>query len=156
MWPHMVKRAIIDMSGVNNKFRISRKGVSVDSAGPADFLVHEDYLVAQPYSFQFIPCSFAHVTGYSSNFLREYAPFTLPDVGEPDPIIIVHMKTADDFNIFPPQKRSRGFVGVGSFYHIEAAYTLHSPTSGDIRFVKYGSSQVAPKGAYVIAYRRAN
>ena len=66
------------------------------------------------------------------------------------------MQTADGYNIFPPQKRSQGVIGVGSFYHIEATYALHSPTSGDIKFVKYSASQTAPNGAYVIAYRRAN
>lgn len=150
----MVKRGIIDLSGGNNKIRISRRGVNVDEAGPTDFLIHENYLIAQPYYFRFVGCPFAGYTG--TNFRDESVFFTLPDVGESDPIIIIYTQTAGNFNIFPHRRRSTGAVGFGSLYDFNILSVLHSPTNGEIRFIKLATSQTSPNGAYVIAYRRAN
>src|SRR5690606_41013186 len=59
----MRQRGIIQLNGSNPIFRISRLGVDVNSAGPTDFLVHESYLIGQPFFFKFVPCPFAGYTG---------------------------------------------------------------------------------------------
>lgn len=59
----LLKRAHIQLSGQAPKFRISRPGVDVDSAAATDFLLHEQFLYAQPYFFGQVPCPFADYSG---------------------------------------------------------------------------------------------
>lgn len=150
----MIKRGVIQLGGATPKFRISRKGVDVDTASPTDFLIHENYLVAQPFFTTFVTCPFAGYVGAASQ--NATVNVTLPNVSEPDPIIVLYVRTAGNFNIFPTQRRSTGAPGIGSVYSFYVTYNIVSPTSVNVIFFKQPNSQTSPNGATLIAYRRAN
>lgn len=150
----MMKRGIIQLGGATPKFRISRKGVDVDLAGPTDFLLHEDYLTAQPYYAKFVPCPFAGNT--SASGLDQTVPVTgIPNVTS-DPIVVSYVQASDGSNTFPIRRSNGGPVGGRTDAYYFVFVTVVSATQLNVRFQKAASSNSSPNGVYIVLYRRAS
>lgn len=147
----MIKRGIIQLGGPNPKFRISRRGVDVDLAGPADFLIHESYLIAQPFHTVFVTCPFAGNTG--NTLIDQTINVTIPNV-TPNPVVISYVRAAGGYNCFPT-RRSEG-PALNRTDNLYAVYvTVNSATSVSVRFVKQPSSLTSPAGTTLVCYRQA-
>lgn len=148
----MTKRAILQLSGPSPKFRISRKGVDVDAAGPSDFLVHESHLIAQPFYSDFVPCPFAGYVGDEPQDATESV--TIPNVTS-DPIALIYTRHAGGQNVYP-QRFSEGLVGsMTSEEAFDIYLNVISSTQINLRFVKQPYSRTSPQGCWLTVYRRA-
>lgn len=141
----MTKRGDIRLG--DGIFRVSRPGVDVDTAGPLDFLLHEDDLYSQPYFFQFVACPFAGNTSATSR--SETVQVTIPGVSD-DPIVILYNKHHDGLNYFPWNSLS---ATGGNHPDMGARWTVVSSTRIDVFFFKT-AIPFSPAGAYLILLRR--
>jgi hypothetical protein len=146
----MIRRGIISKDG---QFRITNPGADTDSTNPYDFMLHEQFLSAQPYFFGFVDCPFA---GYNGNAAKtETATVTIPDVTD-DPLIIIFPVTDDDQAVWP-FRRDQGSGSDASGYNLgrwDVAAKLNSSTEVDIQFLKSSSGKKSPLGCYLILGRK--
>lgn len=148
----MIKRGIVQLGGSSPKFRISRRGVDVDAAGPADFLIHENYLVAQPFHTTFVDCPFAGNTGNA--LLDQTVSVTIPNVTA-NPVVLSYIRAAGGYNSFPT-RRGDGQV-FGRTDNAYAVYvTINSATSISVRFLRQAVSLTSPDGVTLVCYRQAS
>lgn len=147
----MIKRGIIQLGGPNPKFRISRRGVDVDTAGPADFLIHEEYLIAQPFHTVFVACPFA---GNTSNTLQDATVnITIPNI-TPTPVVLSYIRAAGGYNSFPTRRGDGQVFGRGdNAYNVYI--NVNSATSVSVRFLKQPPSLTSPDGTTLVFYRQA-
>lgn len=147
-----MKRGVISSEG-GFRFRISKPGIDVDSAGPEDFLFHESYLFTQPYHFTFVPCPFAGNTG-RDELVQDVRVHT-PNGGS-SPLVILYPVSAQGLNVFPtPLSRGTGNSQSGFTRESWSIYTLAvTATYVDIQFYKPYNGLRSPQGCYLIMMRR--
>ncbi|TGT64102.1 MULTISPECIES: hypothetical protein [unclassified Mesorhizobium] len=149
----MIKRGIFQLTGAEPKLRISKPGIDVDTAGPTDFLLHEDFLYTQPYFAQFVACPFAGRT--TTGYVEAAVPVAIPNVTS-DPLINVWIVQSDGPISYPCQ-RGQGSGNSGSGFNIDAYYVRYKVDSGTqvtVWFMKPDTSKKSPQGAYLMCFRK--
>lgn len=143
-----IKRCIIDPY----QFRVSTPGVDVSSANPYDFMLHENFLSAQPYFFTKVNCPFAGYIG--GDLKKQSVNVTVPDV-DPTPEIIFFPISSGSLNTYPVA-RDEGSGNDQTGYNIDY-WDIYakaiSSTQISVTFEKYGGGRKSPQGCYMALVR---
>lgn len=149
----MAHRASIRLSG-SPVMRVVPPGYDVNSAPTNRFLLHESFLFAQPFFYQFVACPFAGDTSRAGMQASVTVPFTF--VGNV-PDIIVYPVLSSGAVCFPgPISEASGTSAAG--YPLESASVRWSitTTSFTLTFAKAVGATYSPQGAYVVLTRKAD
>lgn len=146
----LIKRCIISP----DEFRISAPSVDVSSANDYDFMLHENFLSAQPYLFTFVACPFA---GYVGNDDKQaVVNVETPGVTD-DPVVIVFPVAGGSVATWP-QPRDQGSGTDQSGYDANnwrVITKVVSSTQVDVLFNKTVDGRKSPAGAYLMLIRKS-
>ncbi|RWE78802.1 hypothetical protein [Mesorhizobium sp.] len=147
------KRGIIQFTPTIEKIRISIPGVSVDTAGPTQFLLHEAALYSQPYFSAFIACPFAGNTSLGTQ--DQTVQVTVPDVTA-TPVVLLSPVDSDSVISLPSQKGTGSGSSASGFNinNFSVSHWVVSSTRVDVRFFKNDTSRRSPNGAYLVLMRK--
>lgn len=150
----MTKRGKIKLNGPSPMFRVSMPGVDVDTAGPHQFIAHEDFIFSQPYAFGYVQCPFIGFTGDAQR--DESVAVAVPNIGV-TPIIHIFPVNQNNQIAFPAHF-SEGAGSAGRNYQIINYFISGTASGGSltIRFQKGLNTAFSPNGCYYILTRSAN
>ncbi|MCO6386247.1 hypothetical protein [Aliihoeflea sp. 40Bstr573] len=134
--------------------RVVPPGYDVNSAPAHRFLLHESFLFAQPFFYQFVACPFAGFTGRDVRQESVNVPF--PFVGNV-PDIVVYPRLSNGLICFPgPLSEGAGTNADG--FDVEAGYVSWSISASSLTltFTKQTGARLSPQGAYVVLTRKAD
>lgn len=148
----MVKRGKIS----KDMFRISRPGIDVDEATqPSDFMLHENFLFAQPIWTGRVACPFAGYTG--KNQRTATVSVNLPDSGNSVLRLLTFPEDRTGAILWPiPKSRASGNDQNG--YPIDSwrvSSYISAPNVLSVTFSKSYDHLYSPNGAYIIVLRSA-
>lgn len=134
--------------------RVVPPGYDVNSAPTHRFLLHESFLFAQPFLYQFVACPFAGFTGRDSQQVSVNVPF--PFVGNV-PDIVVYPVLSTGSVCFPgPLSEGSGTNEAGFNAELIFVRWTISATNLDLQFSKPLGATRSPQGAYVVLTRKAD